>query len=267
MIKKSLELLSNLESSIKKIRAVNINRDSIKTFAIETASYYFNHTRPTIVNNQGETDVIRKYDSHWQQLIRLAHGNNPKSSYLRIIKILKDLSKELSIATISQVPIRKENPYAETLLIKTLEEIIPSAAQSYKQGLEDLNQTDRVSFRGTACEFRETLRDLLDHLAPDAEIIKEPGFKFEKDQTRPTMKQRVRFILKSRGKGEKTRTLVEKSIDFIENLFGGITRAFYDRASISTHVQTTKEEVLQLKRYLDVILFDLLEITEGKSAS
>ena len=166
MIANLLKNINDLESSVRKIKAININRESIKIHSIETGSVYFKNVSPEIVRNQGETDVIRKYDGHWQQLIKLAYGNNPKSSYLRIIRILKDLSKELSIATISQVPIRKENPYAETLLIKTLGEIIPSAAQSYMQGLEDLTQTDRVSFRGTACEFRETLRDVLDHLAP-----------------------------------------------------------------------------------------------------
>lgn len=69
MIGDSLKHLSDLESSIKKIKTVNVNRDSIKTFAIETGGFYFKNTRPEIVRNQGETDAIRKYDVHWQQLI------------------------------------------------------------------------------------------------------------------------------------------------------------------------------------------------------
>ena len=46
----------------------------------------------------------------------------------------------------------------------------------------------------------------------------------------------------------------------IEALCGEITRAVYDRASVSTHLQTTRQEVAQIKRYLDAVLFDLLEI-------
>jgi hypothetical protein len=74
------------------------------------------------------------------------------------------------------------------------------------------------------------------------------------------MKQKVVFIFKSRGKGERAQRLAYKSVEFIEKLIGEITRSFYDRASISTHIQTTRTEVIQVKRYLDAILFDLLAI-------
>lgn len=264
MIGELLKHLNDLEASIKKIKTININRDSIKQLTIETGSFYFKRIRSEFVKYTGEVDTIRDYDDNWQQLIRLAHGNNLKSSYLKVIKILKKFSREFSISTFSQGLTQKENPYAETLLVRTLQEIVPSAAQSYRQAMEDLSQNNKISYRGTACEFREALRDILNHLAPDNEIMK-PGFKLEKDQTKPTMKQKVQFILKSRNRGEKARNIVGKSIDIIENLFADITRAFYDRASVSTHVQTTKKEIIQLKRYLDVILFDLLEITEPES--
>lgn len=74
------------------------------------------------------------------------------------------------------------------------------------------------------------------------------------------MKQKVRYVLTSRGKGKTQRESAEKSIDLIENLCGDAARAVYDRASLSTHVETTKQEVRQIKRYLDAVLFDLLEI-------
>ncbi len=132
---------------------------------------------------------------------------------------------------------------AEAILIATLDELIPSAAQSYRQGLFDLNSLEeRFSYKGTACEFRESLRETLDLLAPDEEVRKQSGFKLERDRSGPTMKQKVRFILKSRGQTKNKRTVAEKSVELIESLCGDIARAVYDRASISTHVLTTREE-------------------------
>jgi len=116
------------------------------------------------------------------------------------------------------------------------------------------------SFRGTAVELREAFRETLDQLAPDDAVTGQDGFALEKGQTKPTMKQKVRFILRSRRKGSTQRALAEKSLELVETLSGEIARAFYDRASLSAHVQTTRDEVLQLKRYVDTLLFDLLEI-------
>jgi hypothetical protein len=56
-----------------------------------------------------------------------------------------------------------------------------------------------MSWRGPATDFRESLRETLDHLAPDSAVKAEPGFKLEQNTSGPTMKQKVRFILKKRG--------------------------------------------------------------------
>jgi hypothetical protein len=57
-------------------------------------------------------------------------------------------------------------------IIETLEKLLPSAAASYKQGASDLKQAQRYSWRGPATDFRESLRETLDHLAPDLEVKK-----------------------------------------------------------------------------------------------
>ena len=74
------------------------------------------------------------------------------------------------------------------------------------------------------------------------------------------MKQKVRFILSSRGINQTRTNVAEKALDLIDGLCGDIARAIYDRASLDTHLEATREEVFQLKRYIDTILFDLLAI-------
>ena len=139
---------------------------------------------------------------------------------------------------------------------------MPSAATSYRQGLLDLRASDRLSYRGTAAEFREALREVLDHLAPDDTVQSQTGFKLEPGQTKPTMKQKVRFVLSSRGLNKTQQESSEKTTSLVEELSGQVARAVYSRASLATHVQESRHEVGQIKRYVDTILFDLLEIRD-----
>jgi hypothetical protein len=82
--------------------------------------------------------------------------------------------------------------------IRKLDALVPSAALSYEQAVLDLKDDSRVSFRGPALELREALREILDHLAPDSTAV--PGYVQEKDRDGPTMKQKVRFVMKKKGK-------------------------------------------------------------------
>jgi hypothetical protein len=124
----------------------------------------------------------------------------------------------------------------------------------------DLADPERVSFRGTAAEMREVFREVLDHLAPDTDVMSKPEFRLEQDCTRPTTKQKVLFILVSRGKPKGALRAPEDTASLIENILGSLARSTYERASLSTHVSFPREEVLQLKMYVDTMLCELLEI-------
>ncbi|HEU5237068.1 MAG TPA: hypothetical protein VFU37_07990 [Pyrinomonadaceae bacterium] len=259
LIAKIGQLIADLKSS----RAVNVNSRSLKERVIETGKSYFATSRPQL-GKVVPAERISKVDEIWQQVIRLAHGRNRRTSYLKHLRTVRNEITEFNVLAITN-PERfgektPEFSRMETTLIETLRDLLPSAAQSYVQGMSDLSSSTRVSYRGTACEFREAFREVLDHLAPDHAVTESKGFSFEKGKTMPTMKQKVRFILKSRGLGQTQRQVVEKSVDLVEALSGDVARAIYDRASLSTHIETTRKEVLQLKRYIDTMLFDLLEI-------
>ncbi len=262
-----LKQLKGLVSSIRKNKAVNINSRAIREATISIGSFYFKNCRSDAYTNLGDEKALSELDEQWQQLIRLAHSNNSKKSYLSILNRLLKRTTDLAVASYasgSPSGLRSftmSYSQAEQLIVKTLDDLLPSAAQSYRQGVQDLNSgVVRFSYRGSASELRESLRETLDLLAPDEDIAKQSWFKLEPNCTGPTMKQKVRFILSSRGKSKVQRALAEKSVDLVENLCGDIARAVYTRASISTHVQTTKQEVQQMKRYLDAVLFDVLEI-------
>ena len=59
----------------------------------------------------------------------------------------------------------------EQRIVATLTGLIESAGRSYEQACLDLRDNAKCSYRGAAAELRETLREVLDHLAPDKEVI------------------------------------------------------------------------------------------------
>ena len=270
MISQLLQDLERLAGHIKKNKAVNVNSQKTKQQVIDLGSAYFCDFRGRVVGVLRDSENLESYEEDWQQLIRLAHGNNPKAMYDKLIRRLVRTTKEINVVSLSAVTTApaiasSELTYsqAEEILLATLDNLLPSAAASYRQGLADIaNPTLRYSYRGTAAEFREAFRETLDHLAPDKDVMEQSWFKPEKDQKLPTMKQKVKFVLSSRGKNKTQRGPAEKAVDLMETIAGDIARAIYSRASLSTHVETTKQEVEQLKRYMDAVLFDLLEIAQ-----
>lgn len=143
-------------------------------------------------------------------------------------------------------------------IIRKLDALLPAAAQSYKQAILDLKDNSRVSFRGPALEFREALREILDHLAPDNEVTAAPGYAQEKDTPRPTRKQKVRFIMKKKGKRSSS-DAPEQAVTAFEEAIAGLTPAVYDRSSVATHIAGEREAVVQLRRYMVVIFHEILE--------
>lgn len=264
-----LEELSAFHNRLKSRSSVHVNDQETKAAAIALATSYFNVVRPRLVEILGEQQDLREEDDAWQELVRLAHANNKRSTYLKLVRGLASTLRELSVRTLARTAERgsggrglSDLTPAELQLVSTLDALLPTAAASYRQGLLDLRDKERLSYRGTASELREALREVLDHFAPDTEVAKQPGFKYEDGQTRPTMKQKARFVLVSRGRSKTQTAVAEKSVGVVEGLAGEVVRATYDRASLATHLETTRAEVVRIRRYVDTVLFDLLEIAE-----
>lgn len=137
-------------------------------------------------------------------------------------------------------------------IISKLDALVPSAVLSYKQAILDLKDDSRVSFRGSALELREALREILDRLAPDSEVIAAPGYVQEQDRAGPTMKQKVRFIMKKKGKRSSS-DAPEQAVTAFEEAIAALTRAVYERSSQATHVASERQTVVQLRRYVGML--------------
>lgn len=265
-----LASLTDLERAIGRVSAVNVNTATARDSAKSLIQDYFRRTRPDLLAVGLAEAELEELDSQMQRLLQLANGRNAKQSYVRLLREIRAGMQRIELTREYRLGERRQEEGSsgvvlatdiEASVITTLEQLVPSAALSYQQALRDLAaSTERVSFRGTAVELREALRETLDHLAPDEEVMAAPGFRLETERTGPTMRQKVRFILRSRRVPEGARRTPEDSVSLIEELTGSLARASYDRGSIATHVASTENEVRQLKMYVDSVLAELLQV-------
>jgi Predicted pPIWI-associating nuclease len=263
--------LSLFKSSLGKCKAVNVNTSALKDGAKEVVQIYFRQSRPHLVQISFQESELIDLDTAFQNLLKLSNGNNLLRRYktelsnILTAKVEIDAQREKKIGqavvnTRTNLPINGQ----ELKILETLKQIVPVAALSYEQGCRDLIDHTRLSYRGTANEFREALRELLDHFAPDESVTKQSGFKFEDAQKKPTMKQKVKFILRARGLSPTAADVPENAVSIVEETIGKLTRSTYNRSSLSTHITTSRGEVQQMKMYLDSVLAELLEIHRTK---
>jgi hypothetical protein len=257
-------------STFNRTKSVNINKEALRNEVRELVQDYFRSLRPTLVGLGVSDDVLAGLDGPAQEILRLTTGRNPRRSYLRSLRALHqarvavEAQRELKMGQAAAGPgVDIVTSGVETQILATLRQLIPSAGLSYEQALRDLRGAPRLSYRGTAVELREALREVLDHLAPDADIMRSPGFKLEKDTTRPTMKQKAQFILKARGLVSGAISTPKDAIQRVEDASASLARSVYARGSVSTHVATTREEVLTMKPYVDGVLAELLQVHRG----
>lgn len=253
-----------LEKSINRSTATHINTQSLKDTAKQLVQHYFRVARPELTAIGLEDDSLAGIDAEMQGLLGLANSRNRKSSYQAILRNVRSQLDELEVERELRLgQVRSDTPLlssVETRILDTLRKLVPSAALSYEQALQDLEDEQRVSFRGTANELREVMRETLDHLAPDGEVQSAEGFKFEQGKTKPTQKQKVRHILGSRGVKKTARQTPEAAAVLVEERTAFVTRASFERGNLSAHIASTGQEVRQLKMYVDSVLGELLEI-------
>lgn len=256
------DAFSAFRRHIGQVDTINVNSAPRRAEAREVAQRYFRRAR-AVLQNAGLAGPLEALDPAFQRIIELSDGNNAAASYKKQIGVIgKIIPKVTSGLELNQsVAVIAPNPNEEDVrIIQTLEGLVPSAALSYRQAIIDLADETRLSFRGPALELREALRETLDHLAPDEDVTSADGYKQEKDRTGPTMKQKVRFILKSRGQNKSATALPEQTTSTVDEMVGTLTRSVYERSSVATHVATEQKVVLQIRRYVVAVLHHILEI-------
>ncbi len=234
-------------------------RDDLRLLVEE----YFNEIRPKLKSAAEQDEDVRNVDTLMQELLALCHKRGSVKLYQ---SQLSKIRKSLILVDVRLVASPRGNAepqvddYLDIKIIQTLDQIVPSAALSYQQALLDLQTKQRFSWRGPATDLREALRETLDHLAPDEDVVAMPGYKQSAATNGPTMKQKVRFVMKSRGVKKALSAPAEEATQSIDSAVGTFVRSVYTRSNVSTHTPTDKSEVLRIRDFVRVVMCELLEV-------
>lgn len=258
--------LDTVRARFKKLTTVHVNSESDRELIRSLVQGWFRSVRPQLLARGIAEDHVLATDMLMQSLLRLAGGRSLRTNYnSALAKVRSELNElevqvEVAYSAIPRTRVVPAHSAIEELILETLDALVPSAAQSYRQALADISDPERLSFRGTANELRSVLWDVLDRLAPDHEVMSSENFKLESGLSKPTQKQKTRFILTSRRLPGNARKAPEATVELLEDRVATLTRETYNRSSISTHQESARAEVKTIKGYLDSLLAELLAI-------
>lgn len=255
-----LRELDALRKSLAGVSARQVASTAIKAQMHQVASQYFSTIQPELHN--AETGDLN-------QVFQAIHASSRISPSTQKCRDLVKSGRKLLVAVegmalaAPQRPTQRPSSPTDELIISTLNDLCPTASLAYQQALIDVGGVDRLSWRGPATDLREALRETLDVLAPDPDVMATSGFRLEEDAKRPTMKQKVRYVLKNRGMPSGALETPESAVVGIEGLVGGLTRSVYTRSSVSTHTATTRAEASRVLAWVRLVICELLEIPLG----
>ncbi len=252
-----------LDKSLRKLTSKQMTSQPIRREVQGLVDMYFRDARPAFLAAQVQEDTLAALDLAMRVFLEISHRSVTIPVYRAYTKSsiaeLEKLEKS-ALLNASRPSIGSKLDEVDQRIASTLASMVPSAALSFEQACNDLRAPSRLSWRGPATDLREALRETLDHLAPDAQVETQVGFRLEKDARSPTMKQKVRFVLTMRGISKTASQSPENAVATVDEIVGSFVRSIYNRSSLSTHTPTDKDEVLRVRDWVRVALCELLEI-------
>src|ERR1051326_2752482 len=259
------QALECAERQLRKVRALHVNTAKVKNTMRELVRNFFERSRPEMLAAcSGKGDLV-SFDDAMQELLRCTQRRARVDDYRQCIAASKHALSEIELLSLrslnSSSPDVSFEP-RQTRVLESLRKINAAAADAYEQGLLDLRAGTRKSWRGAAVEFREALRELLDTLAPDSEVTKQPSFKLEPDTKGPTMKQKATFILRARRPKDSQAKAFADAVAVVEESIGKFVRSVYTQSSVRVHVASSQNEVRRIRDYVTLVIGELLEVKD-----
>jgi hypothetical protein len=248
---------------LAKLTAASVTRVDVLATIRAAVDEYFKAVRPALQQAGLSTADLSGVDACMHEFLEASHKRTLKSVYRRTMKKVRPALVTMESRLLAAAGSRGAGSVGDATdrqIISILQGLVPTAALAYEQALLDMAAGGRLSWRGPATDLRESLRETLDHLAPDAAVTAQQGFKLEANTTGPTMKQKVRYVLRQRGQGRTAIEASEAAVDAVESALGAFVRSVYTRSSVSTHSATGRDEVIRVRDFVRLALSELLEI-------
>jgi len=262
-----LDVLEHLHVRLIAETARTICRPAERKNIRSVVGAWFSGYRPAFVLIVGEEQHVLTIDERMQMLLKLASGENARRTVIRCVCTTINHFKEyllvpLSRAYWSQAPQRSPAGFDEETA-RRLRRVDADLADGYRQAVLDIEDEDRLSYRGPAAELREMLTSVLHILAPNPEVqstdwYREARRSGARTETTPTRAERTKFILRSRVKGTAITEAAESYMSSVEERLANVINATYKRGSAATHGGAERGELVQLLPYINALMSELL---------
>jgi hypothetical protein len=148
-------------------------------------------------------------------------------------------------------------------LAALLEAIHPDFRAKYVSAWTIYSQV-MPNYSGAVSEMRDLITLILHSLAPDEQVTSQPGFKFERDQTKPTRRQRVMFVFKDKKEQAKSVASDDELLDSNAVRLASIISTAYSNASSLTHTTASRELAFTSLKQSESILVQLISAHNTK---
>lgn len=152
-------------------------------------------------------------------------------------------------------------PLHDPILLERLANIHPELGQKYLSAW-GIYQTDLPNYSGATGEIRDVLTQLLHQLAPNELVQAQPGFKFARDQKKPSRRQRVEYIARQRHSKKARRKEIMSDYSLFETeveLLAKVVSSAYGTLSGMTHKTATRSRAYRALKQMDSILAQLVD--------
>ena len=234
---------------------------------VSVVGAWLSEYRPAFVAMLGDNQLLVALDDSMHLVNRLASEQRARGSVLREVRTARryfseQLLQPLTRAYWSRAPQRTIPGRDEEVLLR-LRQLDPDLANGYEQAILDLENDDRLTYRGPAAELRELLTRVLHLLAPNEQVqatewYRESRRSGARKEPVPRRAERTRFILRSRGQGSAADEAADAYASLVEERLEKVVDATYRRGSAATHSAAEREQVRTSLLYLNALLRELL---------
>lgn len=262
-----LDAIERLLTRLRKGVESSPLQNSEKTHVRSVIGAWFEQYRPSFLSMVGDEGLLLPLDDLLQALLKSVPRTPSRRTVVRMVRQIEKYFTEtllvpLSRAYWSKVSQRTPPGRDEEVAIR-LAHLDPDLGESYEQVAMDLQDEERLTYRGPAAELREILTGVLHRLAPTADVeatdwYKEARRSGKRNEPTPTRAERTKFILRSRMKGHAADETAETFAESVEERLASLVNATYKRGSAATHAGTERTELGQLLQYINALLRELL---------
>lgn len=215
----------------------------------------------------GDDPHLAQISEMMEEILRVSSDGSARRTVVRSVanvckKFRDDLLLPLNRAYWSRAPERSPAGQDEGAA-KRLRKLDAKVAADYEQAVLDIEDPDRISYRGAASELREVLTQVLHILAPTAEVQATDWYKEARKsgvvtEPKPTRAERTKFILRKQEQGTTGTGFAESYMSMVEERLSQVIGRTFARSNRSTHADSEKDELTRLLPYVNALLRELL---------